>query len=77
MEECRYLRPYRSSFCGFIVQDAETVFVWFAVGGRSREDVGSLYPLPKKRGITREIDMGMDIDEQATGHVVADGGAED
>lgn len=44
------------------------MFVWFAIEGRSREDVGGLCSLSKKRGITREVYMGVDIDEQTTGH---------
>lgn len=41
VKKCRHLGSYWSSFCGFVVQDAQTV-VRFAVGGRSRKDVRSL-----------------------------------
>lgn len=63
MGKCRHLGSYWSSFCGFIVQDAQPVFVWFAIGRRSREDVRSVYSLSKKGGVAGEIDMGVDIDE--------------
>ena len=43
-------------------------FVWFATVGRSRKDVRSVYSLSKKGGIAGQIDMGVDIDEQTTGH---------
>ena len=69
--KCRHLGPYRSSFCGFIVQDAHPVFVrfaWFAIERRSRKDVRSVYSLLKKGSIAGQIDMGVDIDEQTTGH---------
>jgi len=52
------------------------VFVWFAVGGRSRKDVGGLYALSKERGIAREVDVGVDIDEQTAGHDQSGGGQE-
>ena len=50
--KCRYLGSYRSSFWGFIVQDAQPVFVLFTIGRRSRKDERSVYSLPKKGDIT-------------------------
>jgi hypothetical protein len=67
-EKRRHLGSYWSSFRRFIVQDAQTVLVRVAIGGKTCEDVGSIYSLSKKRDIAGEVDMRMDIDEQTTRH---------
>ena len=67
MGKCRHLGSYRSPLCGLVVQDAQPVFVWFAIGRRSRKDVRSVCSLSKKGDIAGQIDVGVDIDEQMTG----------